>query len=95
MGTGMGRSSRIWTASTAELVVTILGVAGLLGFLMVGRMDDANASPFDIFGFVWFFTFGGIKLSLPWLLGRAAARRSVATADLRPSAPCKNFVSGN
>jgi hypothetical protein len=46
----MGRRSTIWTASTAELVVTALGVAGLLGFLMVGRMDDANASPFDIFG---------------------------------------------
>jgi hypothetical protein len=95
MGNGMGRRSRIWTASTAELVVTVLGVAGLLGFLMAGRMDDANASPFDIFGFVWFFTFGGIKLSLPLLLRRAAARRSVTTADLRPSAPRKNFASGN
>ncbi len=36
----------------ADLTVTVLGVAGFLGFLMVGRMDDANASPFDIFAFV-------------------------------------------
>jgi hypothetical protein len=77
----MGRRSRMRTASTAELAVTVLGVAGLLGFLMAGRMDDANASPFDIFAFVWFFTFAGIKLSLPWLLKRAAARTiRVATA---------------
>ena len=74
----MGRRSEMRTASMAELAVTVLGVAGLLGFLMAGRMDDANASPFDIFAFVWFFTFGGIKLSLPWLLKRAAARRSVS-----------------
>jgi len=74
----MGRRSRVRTASMAELAVTVLGVAGLLGFLMAGRMDDANASPFDIFAFVWFFTFVGIKLSLPWLLKRAAARRSVS-----------------
>jgi len=65
-------------ASMAELAVTVLGVAGLLGFLMAGRMDDANASPFDIFAFIWFFTFAGIKLSLPWLVKRAAARRSVS-----------------
>jgi hypothetical protein len=72
-------------AAVAELAVTVLGVAGLLGFLMAGRMDDANASPFDIFALVWFFTFAGIKLSLPWLLKRAAARRSVSEpAPLRP-----------
>jgi hypothetical protein len=82
----MGRRSRMRAASEADLVVTVLGVAGLLGFLMAGRMDDANASPFDIFAFVWFFTFGGIKLSLPWLLKRAAARRSVPAASLRLSA---------
>jgi hypothetical protein len=41
-------------ASEADLAVTVLGVAGLLGFLMAGRMDDVNASPFDIFAFVWF-----------------------------------------
>jgi hypothetical protein len=74
----MGRRSRMRAASMAELAVTVLGVAGLLGFLMAGRMDDANASPFDIFAFVWFFTFAGIKLSLPWLLKRAAARRPVS-----------------
>ena len=82
-------------ASGADLAVTMLGVAGLLGFLMAGRMDDANASPFDIFAFVWFFTFGGIKLSLPWLLKRAAARRSVPTANLRLSARPKDFASRN
>jgi hypothetical protein len=76
MENGMGRRSEIWTASMAELAVTVLGVAGLVGFLMAGRMDDANASPFDIFAFAWFFTFGGIKLSLPWLLKRVATRRS-------------------
>jgi hypothetical protein len=91
----MGRGSRIWTASTAELVVTVLGVAGLLGFLMAGRMDDPNASPFDIFAFVWFFTFGGIKLSLPWLLEASSSDTSVPTADLRASARRKNFASGN
>jgi hypothetical protein len=57
--------------------VTVLGVAGFLGFLLVGRMDDAKASPFDVFAFVWFFTFSGIKFCLPWLLSkRAAAKRS-------------------
>jgi hypothetical protein len=75
----MGRRSRLRAASIAELAVTVLGVAGLLGFLMAGRMDDANASPFDIMAFVWFFTFAGIKLSLPWLLKRSVARRSVST----------------
>jgi hypothetical protein len=75
--------------------VTVLGVAGLLGFLMAGRMDDPNASPIDIFAFVWFFTFGGIKLSLPWLLKQPAAGRSAPTADLCPSARRKNFASGN
>jgi xanthine/uracil permease len=74
----MGRRSRMRAASMAELAVMVLGVVGLLGFLMAGRMDDANASPFDIFAFVWFFTFAGIKLSLPWPLKRAAARRSVS-----------------
>jgi hypothetical protein len=90
----MGRRSEC-AASGADLAVTVLGVAGLLGFLMAGRMDDANASPFDIFAFVWFFTFGGIKLSLPWLLKRAAARRSVPTANLRLSARRKDFASRN
>jgi len=72
----MGRRARERTAAVADFVVTVLGVAGLLGFLLVGRMDNANASPFDVFAFVWFFTFGGIKFFLPWLLSkRAAAKR--------------------
>jgi hypothetical protein len=91
----MGRRSRMRAASGADLAVTVLGVAGLLGFLMAGRMDDANASPFDIFAFVWFFTFGGIKLSLPWLLKRAEARRSVPAANLRLSAHRKDSTSRN
>jgi hypothetical protein len=89
----MGRRSRMRAAAGADLAVTVLGVAGLLGFLMAGRMDDASGSPFDIFAFVWFFTFGGIKLSLPWLLKRAATRRSVPTANLRPRR--KDFASRN
>jgi hypothetical protein len=80
----MGRRSRMRAAVGADLAVTVLGVAGLLGFLMAGRMDDVNASPFDIFAFVWFFTFGGIKLSLPWLLKRAAARRLVPHSEPAP-----------
>jgi hypothetical protein len=60
----------------ADFVVTVLGVAGFIGFLLAGRMDDVNASPFDVFAFVWFFTFGGIKFCLPWLLWkRAVAKR--------------------
>jgi hypothetical protein len=39
----MGRRSRMRAAVGADLAVTVLGVAGLLGFLMAGRMDDANA----------------------------------------------------
>jgi hypothetical protein len=59
----------------ADFAVTVLGVAGFLGFLLAGRMDDANASPFDVFAFVWFFTFGGIKFCLPSLLARRARKR--------------------
>jgi hypothetical protein len=93
MGYGMGRKSKMGTAFAADLAVTVLGVAGFLGFFAAGRMDDANASPFDIFAFVWFFTFGGIKLSLPWLLKRARAKRSEPTANLRLSAKRKEFAS--
>jgi hypothetical protein len=79
---GMGCKSKMRLADPA---VTALGVVGFLGFLIAGRMDDANASPFDIFAFVWFFTFGGIKLSLPWLLKRAAAGPSTrCTEDGQP-----------
>jgi hypothetical protein len=74
----MGRRARARTAAMADLAVTVLGIAGFLGFLLTGRMDDANASPFDVFAFVWFFTFGGIKLCLPWLLSRRdAAKRAL------------------
>ena len=77
-GNGMGRRARARTAAMADFAVTVLGVAGFLGFLLAGRMDDANASPFDVFAFVWFFAFGGIKFCLPWLLSkRSAARRDL------------------
>jgi hypothetical protein len=80
----MRRGSRQFTAPAADLAVTILGVGGLLGFLLAGRMDGgANASPFDVFAFVWFFTFGGIKLSVPWLSKRAAARRAADRREER------------
>jgi hypothetical protein len=84
----MGRRARERTAATVELAVTVLGVAGFLGFLLAARMDDANASPFDVVAFAWFFTFGGIKACLPWLLSeRAAAKRDpgrwVAGSTLR------------
>ena len=78
-GNGMGRRARARTAAMADFAVTALGVAGFLGFLVAGRMDDANASPFDVFAFVWFFTFGGIKFCLPWLLWkRAVAKRGLS-----------------
>jgi hypothetical protein len=74
-GNGMGRGARARTAATADLAVTVLGVAGFLGFLLAARMDDANASPFDVMAFVWFFTFGAIKVFLPWLLSKRSASR--------------------
>lgn len=73
----MGRRARSRTVLNADLVVTVLGVAGFLGFLWAARMDDANASPFDVFAFAWFFTFCAIKACLPWFLStRFAARRA-------------------
>lgn len=74
----MGRKARARIAATADLAVTILGVAGFLGFLLVARMYDANTSPFDVVAFIWFFTFGGIKACLPWLLSKRAAARQQA-----------------
>jgi hypothetical protein len=75
-GHEMGRRERARTASIADLAVTALGIAGFLGFLLAARMDnDRNASPFDIFAFVWFFTFGGIKIYLPRLLSRPVAAK--------------------
>ena len=54
----------------ADLTVTVLGVVGMMGYFMAGRLDDLQSSPFDVFAFVWFFTFGSIKASLPLLLPR-------------------------
>jgi hypothetical protein len=73
-----GTESESANGRNGGLAVTVLGIAGFLGFLLTGQMDDANASPFDVFAFVWFFTFGGIKLCLPWLLSRRdAAKRAL------------------
>ena len=73
----MGRRARERRSATAYLAVTLLGVAGFLGFLMAARMDNANASPFDVIAFVWFFTFGAIRLCLPWMLAwRSASGRA-------------------
>jgi hypothetical protein len=71
----MGYRARMRRSAAADLAVSVLGVAGSLGFLMTGRMEDANASAFEVFAFVWFFAFAAIKLSLPWLLSK---RRPVA-----------------
>ncbi|MBY0381264.1 MAG: hypothetical protein K2W78_05040 [Xanthobacteraceae bacterium] len=68
----MERRTESWVAVGADLAVTVLGVAGFLGFLILARMDDVNSSPFDAIAFIWFFTFGGLKLCLPWLLSKRA-----------------------
>jgi hypothetical protein len=78
-GNRMGRRARARTASIADWAVTLLGVAGVLAFLLAARMDDTNALLYDVFAFVWFFTFGGIKLCLPWLL----LKRTVAQRDAK------------
>jgi predicted MFS family arabinose efflux permease len=71
----MGRRTRERTEAMANLAVTVLGVAGFLGFLVAARMDDANSSPFDVLAFAWFFIFGAIKACLPWLLSKRSASR--------------------
>jgi hypothetical protein len=71
----MGRRTRERAAAMADLAVTVLGVAGFLGFLLAARMDDANASPFDVSAFAWFFVFGAFKACLPWLLSKRTASR--------------------
>ena len=83
----MGRRAKARTASTADAVVTLMGVAGFLGFLLAARMDDVIASPDGVFAFVWFFIFGGIKVCVPWLMSRRAMpdqapRRSSRSPDM-------------
>jgi hypothetical protein len=74
-GNIMERRARERSRAIADLTVTVLGVAGFLGFLVAARIDDANASPFDVFAFAWFFIFGAIKTCSPWLLSKRAAPR--------------------
>ena len=72
----MGRRARKQFALDAELAVTVLGVAGFLGFLVAARMDNASSSPFDYMAYAWLFAFGAIKFCLPLMLSkRAAAKR--------------------
>ena len=79
----MRRRASERASRNTNLAVTVLGVAGFLGFLLVARMDDAKASPFDVIAFVWFFAFGAVKVCLPWLLARrAAAKRSHERSEL-------------
>lgn len=75
--------ARVGVATNAELAVTMLGVVGFLGFLLTARMDDVNASPFDVLAFVWFITFGIIRLCLPRLLSKL--RRQDESPSLRMS----------
>jgi hypothetical protein len=74
----MGRRTRERARAMATLAVTVLGVAGFLGFLLAARMDDAHASPFDVFAFAWFFIFLAIKACLPWLLSKRPTSRRVS-----------------
>jgi hypothetical protein len=76
-GNIMGRRTR--ERAMADLAVTVLGVAGLLSFLLAARMDDANASPFDVIAFAWFFIFGAIKACLPWLMSKRSASRPASS----------------
>jgi hypothetical protein len=86
----MGRRARQRTASIADLAVTLLGLGGFLSFLAAARMSNANAPPFDLFAMLWFFSFGGIKLSLPWLLTRwRAANRNANSSKVRLNLPLR------
>jgi hypothetical protein len=38
---------------------------GFLGFLMAGRMEGTNASPFDVFAFFWFSRSAGSNFACP------------------------------
>ena len=78
----MRRKARNRRAAAANLLVTVLGIAGFLGFLAIARMDDPNASPFDYLAFGWLFAFAAIKASLPRLLSkRSAVSRPAQTAN--------------
>ena len=70
-----GRARRR-AALAADLAVTVLGVAGLLGFLVAARMDESQSFALGVLAFVWFFSFAALKLGLPWFLARRAARAS-------------------
>lgn len=84
----MGRRAHQRTASIADFAVTVLGLAGFLGFLAAARISDANAPPFDLLALAWFFSFGTIKLSLPWLLTRwRAANRNENSSKVRLNSP--------
>jgi hypothetical protein len=71
----MGKRARSRSAMAADLAVTIMGVGGFLGFLVTARMDDANASPFDVMGYAWFFGFLVLKLCLPWFRSKRIASK--------------------
>ena len=87
----MGRRAQQRTASIADLAVTVLGLAGFLGFLAAARMSDTNAPPFDLFALAWFFSFGAIKLSLPWLLTRwRTASRNENSSKVRLDTPVQD-----
>ena len=51
---------------TIDLAVTVLGLAGFLGFLAAARLNDSF--PFDVAALVWFAGFGAVKAGLPLLL---------------------------
>jgi hypothetical protein len=72
------------TALAADLAVTVAGVVGFLGFLFAARMDDTGAWPFDVLAIAWPFTFGALKLGLPWLLSkRALVKRRMPARSAR------------
>jgi hypothetical protein len=70
----MGKRARSRSAMAADLAVTVMGVGGFLGFLVTARMDDANASPFDVMGYAWFFGFRA-ELCLPWFRSKRIASK--------------------
>ena len=79
----MKRRARKRLASNSDLAVTVLGIVGFLGFLVVARMESANSSPYDYMAYAWFFAFGAIKFCLPWILNSGA----VANQRIRRNVP--------